>query len=253
MKTLTNPIARRVIFFALLLLAWQGLVWAKLWPEYIFPSPMGVGRALLRGLQNGSLLIGIVASLQRLLLGFAISAVLGIGLGLALGRNRLLNETLGSLILGLQALPSICWLPLALIWFGLSETAMIFVVVMGALFSITLAAEAGVKNTPPLYLRAAANMGAKGLNLYRWVILPAALPAIITGLKMGWSFAWRSLMAAELLYVSIGLGHLLTMGRELNDMSQVIAVMLVIIALGLLVDRLVFGKIEASARERWGL
>lgn len=253
MKTPANPIARRVIFFALLLLAWQGLAWANVWPEYVFPSPMGVGQALLRGVQNSSLPVGILASLQRLLVGFAISAVLGIGLGLALGRNRLLNDTLGSLVLGLQALPSICWLPLALIWFGLSETAMIFVVVMGAVFSITLATKAGVKNTLPLYLRAAANMGAKGFDLYRLVILPAALPAIITGLKMGWSFAWRSLMAAELLYVSIGLGHLLTMGRELNDMSQVIAVMLVIIALGLVVDRMAFGRLEARIRERWGL
>lgn len=253
MKARANPITRRAVFFALLVLVWQGLVWANVWPEYVFPSPMGVGRALLRGLQNGSLPIGILASLQRLLAGFAISAVLGMGLGLALGRNRLLNDTLGSLILGLQALPSICWLPLALIWFGLSEIAMIFVVVMGALFSITLATEAGVKNTPPLYFRVAANMGAKGIDLYRLVILPAALPAIITGLKMGWSFAWRSLMAAELLYVSLGLGHLLTMGRELNDMSQVIAVMLVIIALGLIVDRLLFGKLEARVRERAGL
>ncbi len=174
-------------------------------------------------------------------------------LGLALGRIKLLDETLGSLVLGLQALPSICWLPLALLWFGLSETAILFVVVMGALLSITTATEAGVKNTPPVYLRAARNLGARGWRVYVFVILPAALPAIITGMKLGWSFAWRSLMAAELLYVSLGLGQLLTLGRELNDMSQVIAVMLVIIAIGLAVDRLVFAPIETRVRERWGL
>jgi NitT/TauT family transport system permease protein len=139
------------------------------------------------------------------------------------------------------------------LWFGLSETAILFVVVMGALLSITLSTEAGVKNTPPLYLRAARNLGARGWKMYALVILPAALPSIITGMKLGWSFAWRSLMAAELLYVSLGLGHLLTMGRELNDMSQVIAVMLIIIVIGLVIDRLVFAPIESRVRERWGL
>jgi len=173
-------------------------------------------------------------------------------LGLAIGRVQLLDETVGSLVMGLQALPSICWLPLALLWFGLNEQAMLFVVVMGALLSITLATEAGIKNTPPLYLRAARNLGARGWRLYALVILPAALPAIITGMKLGWSFAWRSLMAAELLYVSLGLGHLLMMGRDLNDMNQVVAVMLIIIAIGLAVDRLVFAPIEVRVRERWG-
>ncbi len=191
--------------------------------------------------------------MQRILIGFGISAVAGMALGLAIGRIRLLDETVGSLVLGLQALPSICWLPLALLWFGLSEAAILFVVVMGALLSITLATEAGVKNTPPLYLRAARNLGARGWRLYALVILPAALPAIITGMKLGWSFAWRSLMAGELLYVSLGLGQLLNAGRELNDMSQVIAVMLVIIAIGLAVDRLVFAPVESRVRERWGL
>lgn len=248
-----SPNVRRAIFFALLLLAWQSLIWLGLWPEYIFPAPLGVLQTLARGFQNGTFLVGIAASMQRLLIGFAISAVSGLALGLALGRIRLLDETVGSLVLGLQALPSICWLPLALLWFGLSETAMLFVVVMGALLSITLSTEAGVKNTPPLYLRAARNLGARGWKLYALVILPAALPSIITGMKLGWSFAWRSLMAAELLYVSLGLGHLLMIGRELNDMSQVIAVMLVIIAIGLMVDRLVFAPIEARVRERWGL
>ena len=166
---------------------------------------------------------------------------------------RLLDQTLGSLVLGLQALPSICWLPLALLWFGLGEQAIVFVVVMGAVLSITLSTEAGVKNTDPLYLRAALNLGARGWRLYLLVALPAALPAIISGMKLGWSFAWRSLMAAELLYVGLGLGQLLMMGRELNDMNQVVAVMLIIIAIGLVVDRLVFTPLETRVRARWGL
>lgn len=248
-----SPNARRILFFALLLLVWQALIGLNVWPEYIFPSPLSVLQTLVRGFQNGTFIVGILTSLQRLMIGFGISAVLGLALGLGIGRNRFLAETLGSLVLGLQALPSICWLPLALLWFGLSETAMLFVVVMGALLSITLSTEAGVKNTPPLYLRAARNLGARGWKMYALVILPAALPSIITGMKLGWSFAWRSLMAAELLYVSLGLGHLLMIGRELNDMSQVIAVMLVIIAIGLIVDRMIFAPVESRVRERWGL
>lgn len=251
-NVLQGPIAQ-VLFFAGVLGIWQGLVALGLWPEFIFPSPLTVVRTLTRGLQNGTFLIGTVTSLQRIAVGFSISAFFGVCLGLLLGRVRLLDQTLGSAVLGLQALPSICWLPLALIWFGLSEQAILFVVVMGALLSITLATEAGVRNTPPIYMRAARNLGTKGWRLYALVILPAALPGIITGMKLGWSFAWRSLMAAELLYVSEGLGQLLTMGRDLNDMSQVISVMLLIIAIGLTVDHLFFSPIETRVRERWGL
>lgn len=248
-----NNVTRKLIFFATLLAIWQIVASAGVWVEYIFPSPMSVAQTLVRGFANGTFIVGIVTSLRRLLIGFGISAVIGIVSGLALGRVKLLDETFGALVLGLQTLPSICWLPLALLWFGLSETAILFVVVMGALLAITTATEAGVKNTPPLYLRAARNLGARGWKLYALVILPAALPEIITGMKLGWSFAWRSLMAAELLYVSLGLGHLLMMGRELNDMSQVVAVMLVIIAIGLIVDRAIFAPIETRVRARWGL
>ena len=247
-----NTPIRKLIFFLTLLATWQALAVVGVWPEYIFPTPLGVAQTLVRGFQNGTFLVGVATSMQRILIGFGVSAVLGMLLGLAIGRVQLLDETVGSLVLGLQALPSICWLPLALLWFGLNEQAMLFVVVMGALLSITLATEAGIKNTPPLYLRAARNLGARGWRLYALVILPAALPAIITGMKLGWSFAWRSLMAAELLYVSLGLGHLLMMGRDLNDMNQVVAVMLIIIAIGLAVDRLVFAPIEVRVRERWG-
>ncbi|MCI0476330.1 MAG: ABC transporter permease [Anaerolineales bacterium] len=248
-----NTFARKLIFFAALLFIWQLLASSGLWAEYIFPSPLKVAQTLARGFQNGTLIVGIATSMQRLLIGFGISAVIGILSGLAMGRVKLLDETVGSIVLGLQTLPSICWLPLALLWFGLSEAAMLFVVVMGALLAITTATEAGVKNTPPLYLRAARNLGARGWKMYALVIFPAALPEIITGMKLGWSFAWRSLMAAELLYVSLGLGYLLMMGRELNDMSQVVAVMLVIIAIGLVVDRVIFAPIESRVRQRWGL
>jgi len=191
--------------------------------------------------------------MKRIAIGYGISIVIGILLGLLIGRVRIFEETLGSLISGLQTLPTICWLPLALLWFGLNDWSIMFLVIMGAVLSITIATDAGVKNVPLLYMRAAKTMGARGWKLYLEVIIPAALPYIITGMKQGWSFAWRSLMAGELLIVCVGLGHLLMVGRELNDMSQVIAVMIVIIIIGILVDRLFFVKVERRIRERWGL
>ena len=226
----SNRLWRRLIFYAALIVGWAIIARLGIWPPYLLPGPSDVLAALARGVRTGAL-----------------------PLGLLLGRSRTLEDTLGSLILGLQTLPSICWLPLALLWFGLSERAILFVVIMGAVLSITVSTRDGMKNIPPLFIRAARTMGAYRSKIYLDVILPASLPSILTGLKLGWSFAWRSLMAGELLYVSLGLGHLLNMGRELNDMSQVIAIMLVIVAIGLLVDRLVFAPIEGRVRERWGL
>ncbi len=243
----------RLLFFIALLAAWEGLFRLRLWPPYVFPSMLSVGESLRIGLADGTYPLAIAVSLRRILMGYGLSLMVGIPLGLLLGRIKLVQDTLGSIVLGLQALPSICWLPMALLWFGLSERAILFVVVMGAVLSVTLSTADGVHNTPPLYLRAAQTMGARGLTLYTRVILPAALPAILSGMKLGWSFAWRSLMAGELLYVSLGLGQLLTMGRELNDMSQVIAVMLVIVTIGLSVDRALFSPVERRVRERWGL
>ncbi|HLY65489.1 MAG TPA: ABC transporter permease subunit [Chloroflexota bacterium] len=146
-----------------------------------------------------------------------------------------------------------CWLPLAILWFGLNQTAVIFVVVMGALFSITLGVAGGVRNTPPLYVKAARNMGSHGWSLYSRVIIPAALPAVVAGLKQGWSFAWRSLMAGELIYFSLSLGNLLQTGRDLNDAARVLAVMVVIMAIGLVCDQLLFAPIERSMRDKRGL
>jgi len=243
----------KLVFFAGLLLLWEGLVRLHLWPSYVFPSPLTVSQSLLNGIANGVIPLAILTSLRRLLLAYAISLLIGIPLGLLLGRTPLLQETLGTIVLGLQALPSICWLPLALLWFGLSETAITFVVVMGAVLSITLSTADGVRNTPPLYLRAARTMGARGWRLYTAVILPSALPAILSGMKLGWSFAWRSLMAAELIYITTGLGQVLTLGRELNDMARVLSVMLVIISIGLLADYAVFRPAELRIRQRWGL
>ncbi len=241
------------VFFTALIILWQVLYQLQLWPVYLFPSPADVISTLLNGVSNGTILQGVGASLWRLLIGYMISLAIGIPLGFASGRIKRFDQTVGKLLLGLQTLPSICWLPLALLWFGLNERAIVFVVVMGAVLSIALSARDGVQRVSPLYLRAATNMGTKGWNLHARVIFPASLPSIVTGMKLGWSFAWRSLMAGELLYGNTGLGQLLMMGRELNDMSQVIAIMLVIVLLGVLTDRIVFAPVERRMHERWGL
>lgn len=242
----------KTAFYFLLVLGWFLLAHSGLWPEYMLPAPEKVFQTLGEGLRSGRYLLAILISVRRLLTGYLLSLAIGIPLGMVTGKYRWLDETVGSLLLGLQTLPSICWLPLSLLWFGLNERAILFVVVMGAVLSITVATNSGVKNVAPLYIRAGKNLGARGAVLFLRIILPAALPSIVMGLKQGWSFAWRSLMAGELLFINLGLGYLLMMGRELNDMAQVIAVMFVVIILGLLFDRLLFSRLEKAVRRRWG-
>jgi NitT/TauT family transport system permease protein len=247
-----NGSARKVIFFAALVAVWAIVTKLGIWERTLFPSPWRVAEALWQSIQDRSLLIATGVSLRRVLTGYTLSLAVGVPLGVLLARVRWLEETVGSLVLGIQALPSICWLPLALLWFGLNDSAILFVIVIGSAMAVTLAVQDGVKNLPPVYQRAAQTMGVRRLALYTEVLLPASLPAILTGAKLGWSFAWRALMSGELLFVSLGLGHMLEMGRELADMSQVVSVMLVIVALGLVTDRAIFGVLETRVRERWG-
>ena len=248
-----NKFTRRLLFYLGMIGLWSLVVAVKIWPEYIFPSPWGVLSSFTDGIRDYTFINGTLISLKRIAIGYGISVLFGMLLGFAIGRIGILEETVGSVLVGLQTLPSVCWLPLSILWFGLNEKAIIFVVIMGALLAITISTDSGVKQIPPIYIKAGRNMGAKGMTLLTTILLPAALPAIIAGLKQGWSFAWRSLMAGELLYVSLGLGQLLMMGRELNDMNRVIAVMLVLILIGVTFDRLIFTKLEAAIRERCGL
>ena len=243
----------RVAGYLVLIILWESLTRLHLWPEYVFPSLSNVARAMYSDLANGTLLRGVAVSMKRILEGYSLSLLVGVSLGLLLARLKLLEETVGPILLGLRSLPSICWVPLGMLWFGLSEKAILFVILMGATFAVALATADGVRNVPPIYLRAASTMGVSGISSFVRVTLPSALPSIVTGMKLGWAFAWRSLMAAEMVFVTLGLGHLLMMGRELNDMARVISVMLVIVAIGMFVDRLVFMPLESRMRERWGL
>jgi len=246
-------VARQIIFYAALTGIWALLAKLKIWPPYIFPTPWGVVDALLAGFKDHSFWIAIGVSMKRMMLGYGISVALGMVLGLGVGSNKFLEETVGGLLVSLQSLPSICWLPLAVLWFGLTEKAILFVVVMGSLLSVTIAMEDGRKHMPKIYGMAGRNLGARGFTLFWHVLLPASLPYIVSGLKQGWAFAWRSLISGEMIFVSLGLGQLLMMGRDLNDMSQVIAVMILIIAIGYIVDGLVFESVERRLRNKWGL
>lgn len=237
---------------AVLLLIWQVIAWLRLWPPYLFPPPSDVAVTLWRMVASDELAIAVLHTLRRIGLGFVISAICGGLMGMTMARVRAFAELAGPAVQGLQAMPSICWYPLAILWVGWNEGALLFVTIAGALFAIASATEAGIRNIPPSYLRAAATMGARGWRLYTRVVIPAALPSLLTGLRLGWSFAWRSLMAAELLFLNLGLGHLLGMARDLGDAAQVMAVILVILVVGVLVDRLVFARAERALRQRWG-
>ncbi len=246
------------MFYLILIAIWElayrlGVDWLRLWKAYVFPSPLSVITTLLGLISDNTLSVAVLASAKRILVGYFVSMILGILLGLIIVRYKWLDENVSALILGLQTLPSICWLPFAILWYGLNESAIIFVIAIGSTFAVAIAVESGIKNVNPLFIRAAKTMGADGINVYWNVIIPASLPSLISGLKQGWSFAWRALMAGEMLSATKGLGQVLMVGRDLADISQVMAVMIVIIILGVVVDKLVFGKIEMNIRRRWGL
>ncbi|HZN60641.1 MAG TPA: ABC transporter permease subunit, partial [Planctomycetota bacterium] len=214
-----------------------------------------VAHYLFDALRDGSLPAAVGVTMRRLLAGYAVGVIIGLPLGFLCAHFRSMSDTVGLLALGLQTLPSVCWAPLAILWFKQSEAAMLFVVVMGTVWSVLIAAESGVRSVPTIYVRAARTMGSRGLHTWIRVMLPAALPFIVTGMKQGWAFAWRSLMAAEIyvpIMTGLGLGHLLHYGRELSAMDQVIGIILVIILIGLLADKALFSPWERFIQRRWG-
>jgi NitT/TauT family transport system permease protein len=244
----------KVGFAAVVLAIWQFLVMLRILPVYLFPGPVQVAKSLAGMAADGSLLHSVVKSLRRMVFGYSISVVGGLAIGITAARSWIFKQTIGSLIMSLQSLPSVCWLPLSLIWFGLSEHAILAVVILGALFSIAIATEGAVRNIPPIYQKVGRVLGARGIIFARDVLFFAALPELIGGLKLGWTFAWRSLMAAELIRQDIiGVGNLLDSGRQFNDTPKMFASMLVILIIGLTVDGFVFGSIERRIRRRWGL
>lgn len=276
----------RAAFVLLLLLLWQALHWwmvtraGDVSRGALFPSPAQVGQALWDGfglsyfsgsytpppgepvphtfgqaLAQSSYPLSIWLSLWRLLQGYCIATAIGFPLGLLVARSRLMEKTVGWLAISLQSLPSICWIPLAILWFlKLGDTApILFVTVMGSLFATVVTVADGLRNVPPLYGRAGRTLGAAGPRLYFAVLLPAALPGIVSGLKVGWGFAWRSLMAAELLVNKGGLGFLLSRDRNNGEAEGVLATILVIIIIGIVVQNVLFKTVERRLQLLWGL
>lgn len=247
-----------VLFIILLIVIWQGFYWITVdlldvFKSYAFPSPFGVGERLIELCSDGSLLKATGQSLLRGIAGYAIAVVIGIALGLLMNHFKYLQKNLKPIVLGVQTLPSVCWVPFSILWFGLSTEAILFVVVMGSAFGIAISVDNAIKNIDPIYVKAAKTMGAGKRQLYWNVILPASLPELVSGLKQGWSFAWRALMSGEVMTTSIGLGQTLIMGRDLADINQVMLVMLLIVIVGIIIDKCIFSVIEKRLLKKRGL
>ncbi|TYK49325.1 ABC transporter permease [Actinomadura decatromicini] len=235
--------------------AWQVVVWSGWKDPWVLPGPRDTFPVFWDQITSSRFWHSVALTMQRALIGFAFAIVVGVAIGALVSQFRILRRAFGSLITGLQTMPSIAWFPLAILLFKLSESAILFVVILGAAPSIANGLIAGVDYTPPILLRAGKVMGLRGLGLYRHLIMPASLPSFVAGLKQGWAFAWRSLMAGELLVVigdTTSLGVLLSQARELNNTADMISYMLVILIIGIVIDRL-FGLADASIRRRWGV
>jgi len=245
----------KLFALALFVSIWQVVVWSGWKPEYSLAPPGQVADELIRLAGTGEFWHGLSITLRRAFVGFGLATVIGLTLGVAVARIGVLRAGIGSMITALQTMPSIAWFPLAILLFQLSENAIQFVVILGAAPSIANGVIAGVDYVPPLLLRAGRNIGASGLALYRYVIGPASLPAIVAGLKQGWAFAWRSLMAGELLVIIASrpsLGAQMQFAREFNDAAGLIASMVVIFVLGICVD-VAFNAADKAVRVRWGM
>jgi NitT/TauT family transport system permease protein len=246
--------ANITLFIAIFIGIWQLVFMLDIWPKVSMPSPSMVADSFANLLQNLTLIISIGMTMYRLVIGFAISIIIGLAIGLAMVKFQGFGKTMGSFAVGLQSFPSVAWVPFAILLIGLNDFGILFVVVVSSAFSVMMSTYSGIRNISPIYIRAARNMGAKGFSLFRHVMIPAGTPSLLVGIKQAWSFAWHALIGAEILIsASIGLGHILLVGREFQLMDQIIASMITIFAIGLLFDKVVFSKLEDKVRDRWGL
>ena len=248
-----KPAVKRIIFFAALIVFWELGSHFELWHETILPSPVSVYDSLVAGFADMTLVYDLIASFRRLLIGLVAAVIIGTAVGILLARSKTADETLGTLVLALQSVPSIVWLPLAMMWFGLGEGSIIFVVILGGTFVMILNVRTGIKNVDPLFIKAARTMGSNGLDLFIKVIIPASVPYFVTGARLAWAFAWRALMAGELLSSGPGLGYTLRYASDFGNMSLVIGVMIIIGVVGAIVDLMIFQRIEKNVLKRWGL
>lgn len=222
-------------------------------PYRLFPGPWEVARSLVHLVESDQLWPHLKVTMERLVKGFLISILLGGALALAMARWVAVDRGLKPYLLGLQSLPSIAWVPLSILWFGFEESSYLFVTVVGSVFAVAISFTDALNSVRPAHVLAARNMGSKGLGLLVRVKIPAAFPPIVSGVKQCWSFAWRSLLGAEIVILGLGLGYLLNAGREFGDTAQIIAVMVITLVLGILFEVLLFTRVEKWVRKRWGL
>ncbi len=241
------------MFIVIIAVIWEVTSRLSSLPDFMFPRLTQVLETLWNGLIHGQITIAIFQSISRLFIGFTIAIIFGVILGYLIWRFKLIEDTLGFLVTALQSIPSIVWFPIAIIWFGLNDMAILFIVTIGATWTMTISATTGFKNVPQLYQRVAKTFGSQGLHFVRTVILPASVPQLISGLRIAWAFSWRALMAGELLGAGGGLGHLLETGRSLGQMDLVISVMIIIAVIGTIMDNIIFLKLEKNVQRKWGV
>ncbi len=250
-----------VIGLAVIVGAWQAFVWLDsryLWlgpySQILFPSPMTTLDTFGRLIRTGMLPIAVYTTGYRLVAGFALAMLLGVIVGIVMVKFRRFGKTMASFALGLQSFPSIAWVPFAILIIGLSDYGVLFVMVMSSVFSVMLSTYSGLRNIPPIYMKAARSMGARRFSLLRGVMIPAATPSLITGMRQAWSFSWHAVIGAEVVMISAGgLGGILYFGEEFIRMDQVLACMITIFVIGFAVDRLIFFRLEQRVRSKWGL
>ena len=244
---------QRAFFILAILLIWQFIVQLKLYPAYLLPSPIEVFDTLFWGFAKQNYLLAVAASLKRVSLGYILAVICGFIAGLAIARYKYIDNSIGASLTSLQSIPSVAWVPLALLWFGISESAVLFIVVLEAFIPCALGVKTGVQTIPQELIRAGLTLGARSFDLYLRVIIPAIVPQLVSSLRLSWAFAWRALIAGELFVSGHGIGQTLEVGRSLADMSRVIAMILIIAVLGYFTDNVFFRAIEKQTNKLWGL
>jgi NitT/TauT family transport system permease protein len=253
LRAVLPPIVALVLLIAL----WQALWAAALWPEFQLPAPLAVWARFEELVESGRIFEVLWTSIHRAVLGFFTALVIATPLGLLVAKVRVVRAAIGPLLSGLQSLPSVAWVPAAILWFGLNDASIYFVVLLGSVPSIANGLVAGIDQIPPILPRVGKTLGAGRLAAARHILLPAALPGYLAGLKQGWAFSWRSLMAAELIAQSpdlgLGLGAYLNEGSSFNDMPTVLAAIFLILLVGIGIELLVFRPIERAVLRARGL
>jgi NitT/TauT family transport system permease protein len=245
----------KVLAIAIVVLVWQIVVWAEWKPEYVLPGPITVFEELGGLIKTGDFWEGVSLTMIRAVTGFGLAVLIGTAVGAAVSRFAPLRAAIGSLITGLQTMPSIMWFPLAILLFQISESAIMFVVIIGAAPSVANGLISGIDYVPRTWLRVGQVLGMTGFAKYRHLILPASLPSFISGLKQGWAFSWRSLMAGELLVIvpgALSIGVRMQQARDLSEASLVISFIIVVLVIGILID-ILFNAADNALRKRWGL